>query len=73
MVLFERSVGASWTEAESPPISLSLQQLLNQKLTVDPKAGWGIALTHTHVLSLPLSAGGRGCFGSAAGQQLDSV
>ena len=28
---------------------LSLQQLLNQKLTVDPKAGWGLALhTHTH-------------------------
>lgn len=46
-----RSVGASWTGVESPPISLScspsLQQLLNQKLTVDPKAGWGLALTHT--------------------------
>lgn len=51
MALFVRLVRASWTEVESPPLALSLsslQQLLNQKLTVDPKAGRGFAATHTH-------------------------
>jgi len=45
-VLFVRLVGTSWNEVQSPPLSLSLSlshsQLLNQKLTVDPKAGWGL-------------------------------
>lgn len=57
--MFARSTG--WREKErgkkgsrqSPPIStltlsLSVQQLLNQKLSVDPKAGRGLTLTDTH-------------------------
>lgn len=56
MALFVRSVRASWTEVESPPPSLSsLQQLLNQKLTVDPKAGRGLAVTHIYTLTVSLS------------------
>lgn len=82
MALFVRLVRASWTEVESPPLALSLSPLSSSSRTKSllwiQKPDGGLlqhthAQTHTHCFSLRLSAGGRGCFGSAAGQQLDSV
>lgn len=66
---------------------MSSEPSFSGKAAPHPNSGWsgkcgaavGVGVgcfdTHTctHGLSLPLSAGGPGCFGSGAGQQLDSV